>query len=262
MGAAALTARTPFQVAKEAERAACGLAFDALGGPLIAVCGLVGGCGASTLAFNLARQAARESTAPVLLTEAAARSGGIAVLAGHATDIGLLDLARQVAESRAPDRSFAELEPRFRLLASRPQHVAQAQHEHVGALLRDARAAHGLVIVDCGTDWPAASQVLNQASHIVWALPATRSAVERARLLFTSDLVPRPGSRVELLAATALHSPSAVKVRSLRRLAGARCERLVLIPHSKPLARGELSADGEYASRALTGLASALRNKR
>src|SRR5436305_1368767 len=44
---------------------ACGLAFERLGGPLVAVCGLAGGAGTTTLALALARQAARESALPV-----------------------------------------------------------------------------------------------------------------------------------------------------------------------------------------------------
>jgi hypothetical protein len=47
-------------------------------------------------------------------------------------------------------------------------------------------------------------------------------------------------------------------VRSLRRLAARRCERLVLFPHSEPLARGARIND-ERTRRALTALATALR---
>src|SRR4051812_36549590 len=66
MAAAALAARVPLLNARRSEAApACGLAFDEPGGPLVAVCGLVGGAGASTLALCLARQAAHESAAPV-----------------------------------------------------------------------------------------------------------------------------------------------------------------------------------------------------
>ena len=60
MGAAAIAARIPLQRAARRDRAIeSGLVFDELGGPLVAVCGLAGGAGVSTLALLLARQAAQ-----------------------------------------------------------------------------------------------------------------------------------------------------------------------------------------------------------
>jgi hypothetical protein len=260
MAAAALAARVPLLNARRSKAApACGLAFDEPGGPLIAVCGLVGGAGASTLALCLARQAAHESAAPVLLTELAASSAGLAVLAGQASALSLGGLAQQVADGQTPARAFVEPEPGLRLLASPPLQDAETEPEQLRALLREARAAHGLVIVDCGTDWTAAGAVLNEASHIVWALPATRAALARAQALLDSDILPRPGAWRELLAATALGCHSSVSVRALRHLARQRCERLVLIPPSKALARGDAAQGSEHLNRALTGLAPILR---
>jgi hypothetical protein len=262
MAASALTALIPSLTGRRVERGACGLTFDRPGGPLVAVCALVGGSGASTLAFCLARQAARESKTPVLLTEADARGAGLAVLAGQTTEVCLPGLARQVAERQAPERSFAELEPRLRLLSSAPRRATESDPEHLRALLRDARAAHGLVIVDCGTDWAAAAPVLNEATHIVWALPATPAAVARAQLLFASGVLPQPGRWRELLAATAVYARSSARVRALRHLAADRCERLILIPHSEALARGDIAHGAEHLSRGLTGLAPTLRRGR
>ena len=263
MAAAALASRIPLLNSRRSNSAAvCGLAFDELGGPLVAVCGLVGGSGASTLALCLARQAARDSAALVLLTELGAGSAGLAVLAGRATSLCLRGLAQQVAEGQVPARSFVELEPRLRLLASVPRRPAESEPEHVGALLRDARAAHGLVIVDCGTDRAASGPVLNEASHIVWALPATCAALSCAQFLLASDLLPQPGPWFELLAATALDRCSTASVRALRHLARQRCERLVLIPHSEALAHGDVAHGSDDLSRALTGLAPILRRGR
>jgi len=263
MAAAALAARIPLVSARRsASAAACGLAFDEPGGPLVAVCGLVGGSGASTLALCLARQVARESAVPVLLTELDAGCAGLAVLAGQAASLCLRGLAQQVADGQAPARSFVELEPRLRLLASAPRRAAESEPEHLRALLRDARAAHGLVIVDCGTDWVAAGPVLNEASHIVWALPATRAVLARAQVLLASDVLPQPGRWRELLAATALDRHTGASVRALRHLAAQRCERLVLIPHSEALAHGDVAHGSEHLSRALTGLARTLRRGR
>ena len=47
-------------------------------------------------------------------------------------------------------------------------------------VLDDARGAHALTVVDCGTLTRAAEQIaLATASHIAWVLPATPSGVRR-----------------------------------------------------------------------------------
>src|SRR3954453_11885064 len=213
MAAAAIAARVPLlNAGRSAAAVACGLAFDEPGGPLIAVCGLVGGAGASTLALCLARQAAHESAEPVLLTELDGSSAGLAVLAGQTSALSLCGLAQQLADGQTPERAFVELELGLRLLASPPLHDAETEPEHLRALLREARAAHGLVIVDCGTDWTATGAVLNEASHVIWALPATRAALARAQVLLDSDILPPPGAWRELLAATALGRRSSAGV--------------------------------------------------
>ena len=94
MAAAAIAARLPFPRAARAghagERA---LAFDTVGGPVVAVCGLTGGAGTSTLALLLARLAASDSTAPILLAETDPMRAGLAVLTGRATPRPLVALA-------------------------------------------------------------------------------------------------------------------------------------------------------------------------
>ena len=52
-----------------------------------------------------------------------------------------------------------------------------------------------------------------------------------------------------------------MSVRSLRRLASERCDRLVLIPHSDAAARGERVVD-EALAHAVSGVATALRRRR
>src|SRR4051812_46351343 len=122
MGAAAIAARFRLPHAARRDRAiASTLAFDEPGGPLVAVCALAGGAGASTLAVLLARQAAASSEAPVLLTEADPRCGGLAALAGQAAPHSLVELAQRVAEDAAPAETFLELEPGLRLVAAAPR---------------------------------------------------------------------------------------------------------------------------------------------
>jgi hypothetical protein len=109
----------------------------------------VGRAGASTLAYLLARRAARHSTAPVVLAELQ-EQGGLTALTGTAGPAGLRDLANAVEHGDELARPFAELPGGLRLVASaRP--VSQAPPP--AALLQvlgDAREAHGLVVIDGG----------------------------------------------------------------------------------------------------------------
>ena len=262
MGAAALAARIRLPVATGNDVATShGLRFDQLGGPLVAVCGLVGGSGASTLAFALARQAARESTAPVLLAEADARRSGLAVVAGTTTRLALSDLARQVADGHTPREPFVELEDGVRLVASAPRRVTEPAPAQLDALLHDARAAHGLVIVDCGAAWATADRVLDAATHIIWTVTASRAAVERARRLMASDALPTPGRYREVLVGVAANRRTRASVRELRRLAGDRCDRVVFAPHSEALARGDLAEASAALGRALAAIGRVLRRR-
>lgn len=124
MAAAALAIRLPARTRPREGAAAevCGLSFDQPGGPIVAVCGLMGGAGTTTLAWLLARQAARESVAPTLLCESEALAGGLAVLAGAASRTGLGDLARDLAQGidlqAAP---FAQIPGGPRLIATVPR---------------------------------------------------------------------------------------------------------------------------------------------
>ena len=261
MGAAAIAARIPLPRAARRDSArACGLAFDRPGGPLVAVCGLAGGAGTSTLAFTLARQAAAESKAPVLVTESRAEQGGLAVLAGRATALPLVALARSIAEDQAPAGTFVELEPGLRLVAATPRRHERVSADAVRALLRQARDAHGLVIVDCGTDW---------ATDGLRPRRTPRTSSGRCRRLrsgwrahapcSTATSSQRPGRGARSSSQLRDRGAPRSRVRALRRLARSRCDRLVLIAHDRGLAEGE-SAAGESTMRALTGLAPTLRS--
>jgi MinD-like ATPase involved in chromosome partitioning or flagellar assembly len=255
MAAAAIAARIRLPVAPRTDESAShGLRFDELGGPLVAVCGLVGGSGASTLAFALARQAARESAAPVLLTESDTHRGGLAVVAGQSTVLGLRDLAQQVADGQTPREPFLELEHGLRLIAAAPRQGTKPEPAQLDALLRDARSAHGLVVVDCGVAWAAARPVLDASTHVIWTVTASRAAVTHARMLMASDALPTPGRSREVLVAVAVDRRTGVSVRALRRLADLRCERLVLAPHADALARGEPTDASMALGRTLTGV--------
>lgn len=235
------------------------LAFDELGGPLVAVCGLAGGAATSTLALLLAREAAAASAAPILLTEADPQRAGLCVIAGRATPRPLIGLAQELAEERAPTDTFVELDPGLRLIAAEPQAIAAVDGEALGALLDQARDAHGLAFVDCGTSWRADSPVLAHATHVVWTIPATPLglAIGQRQL----DVAPAPGRAPEILAATAITAQPRVSVRALRKLARSRCRQLVLIPHDEALAHGQRTTC-DATLRAVAGMAPILRSRR
>lgn len=261
MGAAALTARLPIVRPRRrpAEGAACGLRFNQVGGPLVAVCGLTGGAGTSTLSFLLARQAACDSIVPVLLTEQTSDGGDLAALAGRAAPLGLRELANHVARGEQPERVFCEPEPGLRLLASTPRPEAETAHADVERVLDHGRGAHGLVVIDCGQRWRHDPDVLKWATHIIWTLPASPVAVRRAQLLLAAGALPRPAGAREILAASATHPRQRAAVRELRRLARVRCDRLLLVPHLPGLPAGRLDDDRGRLTNTLTALATALR---
>jgi Flp pilus assembly CpaE family ATPase len=233
MGAAALTAS--LTLPRPAARARVlpeGLAFDVPGGPVVAVCGLVGGAGASTLALALAHQAAAESAAPVLLADAAGATSGLAAAAGARTKHSLTELAAAVADRQSPASPFVELASGMRLIAAgpRPDHPVDAHA--MRELLAQAREAHGLVVVDCGTRWGVDPTVLLYAHCIMWVTAATHPALRTARSLFDAALMPPAGDRPEILVARQIPGQEQVKVKALRHLARDRCDRLVLIAHA------------------------------
>lgn len=232
----------------------CGLGFDEPGGPVVVVSGLVGGSGASTLAVGLARQAARESRAPVLLSEYHAGAGGLTAITATASPLGLTALAARMADGQPPEPAFAEPEPGLRLLATAPTRPAEIADEHLDALITEARAAHGLVVIDGGAATHMPASVLRHASHMIWTLAATPTGAVRAAGLLTSDALPPPGPWRELCVAVA---PAAdiVSVRILRRIVRGRCERLVLVPYAT--ARDQIAL-----GPALTAIAPMLRSAR
>ena len=145
MGTAALATRLTTPRTKPVrDRTTCGLNFDDLGGPLVAVCGLTGGAGSTTVALALARQSALESRVPVLIAEHGNPCGGLAAAAGQASPLGLAALSGHLDASQPLPGAFVELAPGLRLIAATPtRHQASA----AGALdtLRATGAGGGMV---------------------------------------------------------------------------------------------------------------------
>lgn len=231
-----------------------GLAFDRPGGPLVGVCGVAGGAGTSTLALALARQAARESRAPVLVCEADSRAGGMAALARIGSTHSLGELAA-AALAGAPPRGapYAELPGGLRMIAA-ALGAELGDSEQMRQVLAEARTAHGLVIADGGVlGGPGAEAALAGASHALLVMPATAIGITRAERFLGSPLAPRHSATLVAVA----RSTPAVRPRELRSLAERYVDHLVFVPHVAALERGE--PPGSHLDVVLASLATVLR---
>jgi pilus assembly protein CpaE len=263
MGAAALAGRLPLARTAASPVAEPTLGFHAPGGPVVAVCGLVGGAGASTLAYLLARRAARHSSAPVLLAELEQRAA-LAALAGTAGSLGLRELAGAVEYERELGRPFAELPGGLRLVASaRPAVDAGAAAAGLAALLADAREAHGLVVIDAGQlAGPDSNTLLNAASHVLFALPASVAALRCAELLAAGGIFGRAAGAFATLVAVATRPGRPGQIKPLRRLAERHVDRLLLVPHLPELAAGQHHQADARLEDTFAALATLLRRAR
>lgn len=237
MATAAVTLR--FSGARPARRvpaATCGLAFDRIGGPVVAVCGLAGGAGTSTVALALASRATTESRAPVLLADAAEATGGLAHLAGARSPRPLTDLARLLVDGDAAGDTYTEFASGLRLVAAGPGPAGERDRVDTRAVLVQAREAHGLVVLDCGTKWLDDSAALAEADAVIWTMPATQLGVATARTILDARAAPNPTAHRELLVAREVAGADRVRVRSLRRVVEDRCDRVVLMRHDPRVA--------------------------
>jgi hypothetical protein len=212
-------------------------------GPLLAVCGLCGGAGTSTLSYLVAADFALSSDLPALVCDTGGPTGGLAAYARVRSTRSLPRLAAAIAErEQLGEGLFAQAEGGLRVIASSPHLDVDADERGVERLLADARAAHRLTVVDCGAlRGPVDRLVLDAASHVAWVLPATLSGVRRAGPvleLFGSD-----PTRKELVVARRDAGERKPPADDLTALAAGRHARLVLMPHvpdlgEEPAARG------------------------
>lgn len=263
MGTAALTGRLSLRArgaAAATDVARDPLAFDVLGGPLVVLCGLVGGAGTSTLAYLLARRAARHSSVPVLLGELYDH-GALAALTGGGGHYGLAGLAAAIAQERPIQAPFTELPGGLRLVArSQPTFQEPEETVELERVTAHARAAHGLVVIDAGAVSASASRrLLCEANHVLYVLPATPPALRRAELLADSGaLTSLPAARTAMVAADPGRGRSAT-VRQLRQLAERHAERLMLVPYVGALTSGDLLRGEAELEDTFSALATLLR---
>lgn len=215
-------------------------------GPLLAVCGLVGGAGATTLAYLIALAAAQRHSEPILIADTGGPSGGLAACAGVEASRSLPELASQLAAG-LPLRGelYATGPAGVRVLATRPVFSTVSADGQLGRLLGDAREAHRLTVIDCGTLGREVDQVvMAAATHVAWVMPATTHGVDRGRLVL--EAAPRL-TGTELVVGRREIRQSKAPLRELRRIALARRAPLVLVPHLPGLDAGRLNRAAEEA---------------
>lgn len=222
-------------------------------GPLLAVCGCCGGAGASTLAYLVALAAARERSEPVLVADTGGTGGGLAYYAGVAAPHTLAEIAERVAAGLSPGRPYAAASEGLRVLATGPRFAPGCMRAGVELVLDDARDAHSLTVIDCGTLTREADQiVLAKASHIAWVLPATRSGVHRARRMLDA-INPYLLGRELVVARRDEREPKAA-LGDLKRIAEERQAPLILVPHLPDLNTGNATSALETAQVSLQAI--------
>ena len=160
------------------------------GGPVVAVCGLHGGAGTTSVAVLLARAAAARAPAgAILLADSDPAGGGLALHLRTASPHGLADLAAAHAAQRAlAAPPFVQLYDGLRLCAPAPVDRGPLPPDAVGPVLADARAAHLLTVIDAGQlREPHAQAVLEHADVVIWAL-SSDADLHVARQLLSSPL--------------------------------------------------------------------------
>ena len=226
-------------------------------GPLLAICGLAGGAGTTTLSYLVALAAARDRAEPVLVADTGGPTGGLAEIAGVQAPRSLPELARHLAAALPPrDGLYTPGPAGLGVLASGPDFSTTCPREQLRRLLADAREAHGLTVIDCGTLARDVDQaVAAAATHIAWVMPATTQAASRApRVLAAAPTT----SASEILVARAEVRQAKAPVRELRRIATERQAPLVLVPHLPGLENGRREQAVEIAQVPLQAILGAL----
>lgn len=180
-------------------------AIDPAGAPVVAVCGLSGGAGTSTVAMMLAYASAEQKSGEVLLADLGGPSSSIAA---YLSKCGPHSLASAANAHRAGlfgedgETPFAEITRTLLLLAREPgladDQITDAEDPYLYDLLVDAQEDHFATFIDCGRlEQPAEIAVAEHATHLVWVTSAAPSAARRARAALNS--LPFKGARDSFL---------------------------------------------------------------
>jgi Flp pilus assembly CpaE family ATPase len=225
------------------------LRFEGPGGPLLVLAGVCGGAGTTMLSYLVAVASARASRAPVLLADLGGPGAAVSAYTRVESTHSVPRLADHVAHGRRlPRQPFETASDGLRVLASRPEFDGPVPDSAAREVLLQARAAHALTVVDCGSlVRPVEGVALSAASHLGWVVPATPLGVRRAALLFGA--VHRNGAVRELIIARSEPGVSRQVVSDLADLADLRSAPLVLVPRlGDPIDRDVAGVIGEAAA--------------
>ena len=226
-------------------------------GPLLAVCGLCGGAGASTLAYLTALAEARRKQGDVLLADTGGPTAGIAHYSGVETPRSLSEVSELLDAGLPVGQLLATTSDGLRVLATSPRLAADCAADGIELLLDHARRRYRLTVIDCGTLARQADQIaLSKASHVAWVLPATADAVDRGRKTLNA-LAPHPSGR-EMLLARDQPSDRRRTLRELRDLARERHAPLILLPALPEITAGNPTTLLETAQVPLQAILGAL----
>jgi hypothetical protein len=222
----------------------------AAGHPLLAVCGVCSGAGASTLARLIAQAAAHAQHGEVAFEHVTRPPEAPAVVPLRHLLAGLF-LGPPERPARLRDvPGLHAADPSAR--AGEPERAAQ-----VPSALARARAEHALTVLDCGRlRRPAERLALASASHVAWVLPATASGLACARRALRRT--PPAAHGAELVIARHVPAGAPARLDALRALAGERPANLILAPWLAPWVAARDAAALEAAQVALQAILGAL----
>lgn len=193
--------------------------------PLVAVRGVTGGAGTTSLAFALACEATATSGRPALIAET--EGPGLETVAGVRSPVGLNDLPALTESGPSPGGVWAEAFGTRVLTGSPRPEVAPAA---LTRAIDDARCAHSLVVLDGGaSSEPCLSEAVTDT---IWVATASATGLERA----AAQLKHTPATGC-VLAVVAVHGSNVVRTRDVRQVARGVCDALVLVPHDPELLR-------------------------
>ena len=221
-------------------------------GALLAVCGIGGGAGASTLAFLTAMQVQHFSPKPILLCDCGGPGASLAALAEKSSQLSLGKAATALGTDALGVPLFVSLTPKLRLIAREPEFDEPVDVEGLGRLLHDARDAHPLTIVDCGTlQRPIEQSVAERASAILWVGQASPLGARRAQAALRS--LPRSADQ-EMLAVRPGDGRDSAVEHQLMNAADLRGASLVFVPALPDVCGGGLKAALEAGQLALEAI--------
>lgn len=228
-------------------------------GALVAVCGVCGGAGATTLAYLVARSAAREGGEPVLVCDLGGVVAGLAECAGVESSLSLPGLANAFDAGEDPiEAVFAHGGDGLRVLARGPRFDQPLDPDGLVEALEQAREAHCFTVLDCGVPGGSCEEiVLAAATHVIWVLPVRPSAARRSQRLLA--LFPGDAARAEIVVAREdRQAASKASTEELAELAADRRAPLVLMPHVADIGESGPEQGLEAASVSLDAIRAVL----